>query len=182
MRLGRARCVGLGCAVFVILLVGQAFSDAVVPYEPGDTQTFQGTAAHLVNVVCLRTYDSCIFTFNIEVFPSAWKPVYSIRILKADGDPLTPVTWPIGWSVEQLPLAPVASGGSEIVIGTATDPIEPGSQRAGFSISSEYVPLVFEWYPQDEDGTLIGKASVEHLLCPVANEPGTWGAIKAMYR
>jgi hypothetical protein len=173
--------IGISAIVFLVLIAGHASSDSVIPYKPGDTQTFQGTAARLVDITCTRTYDGCIFTFDLEVFPSAWKPVYAVRFLKTDDGPISPVDWPTGWTV-QLPLALIPSEGTEIVIRTATDPIQPGSQRAGFAISGRTVPLVFKWSPQDEKGALIGKSSIESLACPVSNEPGTWGAIKAMYR
>lgn len=163
------------------MIAGHALSDPVVPYEPGDTQTFQGTAARLVNITCTRTYDGCIFTFDLEVFPSAWRPVYAVRFIKTEDGPISPVDWPTGWTV-QMPLALAPAEGNEIVIRTATDPIQPGTQRAGFAISGQTIPLVFKWSPQDETGTLIGKSSLECLMCPVSNEPGTWGAIKAMYR
>lgn len=167
--------------VLLIVIAGHALSDPVVPYEPGDTQTFQGTAARLVNFTCTRTYDGCVFTFDLEVFPSAWRPVYAVRFIKTEDGPISPVDWPTGWTV-QMPLALAPSEGNEVVIRTATDPIQPGTQRAGFAISGQTIPLVFKWSPQDETGTLIGKSSLECLMCPVSNEPGTWGAIKAMYR
>jgi hypothetical protein len=173
--------VGICSTIFLVMIAGHALSDPVIPYEPGDTQTFQGTAARLVNIRCTNTYDGCIFTFDLEVFASAWRPVYAVRFLKTDDGPISPVDWPTGWSV-QMPLALVPSEGTEIVIRTATDPIQPGSQRAGFAISGHAIPLVFKWSPEDENGALIGKSSIECLTCPVSAEPGTWGAIKAMYR
>jgi hypothetical protein len=158
-----------------------ALSNPILPYSPGETQQVPSAAARIANVTCVRTGEGYLFTFDVEVFPSCWKPVYSIRVVDVPEDAsLRPAACPSGWDAGQTQtLIPVAGG---FAFRTESNPISPGIRLSGFAVSAGLSPIVVRWYPTDQNGMLIGKASRLDLACPTGTEPGTWGSIKAIFR
>jgi len=174
-----ALCI-IPVAILFLAITPCAFSDSIVPYDPGDTQEVAAAAAGIVSVECIRTSAENIFTFDVEVFADCWKPVYSIRFEALDSIPLTAVAWPKGWRIIGAPLLGGTPGGA----GFATDsnPISPGARLSGFALSTSSAMATVSWYPADSQGVLIGKASRLMLACPTSVEPATWGSLKALFK
>jgi hypothetical protein len=153
----------------------------VVPYEDGGTDRIPSAAASIMLVGARSTYDGALFNFEIEVFDTAWEPVYSIEITVIGRTSLTAVDWPHGWTAETFPktLDPNSCG---ISFRTETDPIAPGRKLGGFSLKCDSQAALIRWHPASSSGELLGKTTRTALLCPTAAEPLTWGGLKAVFR
>ena len=153
---------------------------STVPYDEGAKEDIPSAAARLCNLRCSRVPGGCAYTFDLEVFETCWTPVYALEIEGLRDALVEPVDWPEGWTAGLAPSGLTQSG--SMVFYTVDDPILPGSVRAGFGVMSHSGGAALRWFPADEDGILIGKASRVDLSCPVGTETQSWGSIKAVYR
>jgi hypothetical protein len=158
-------------------ILGEARS---VPYDEGESDDLPSAAARLGNVRCNRVHGGCAYTFDVEVFESCWRPVYAVEIVGLQDAYVEPISWPKGWLAGTAP-ASLSEPGS-MVFYTVGDPILPGAARSGFGLVCYSGSLTLRWFPADQDGILIGKASRVDLSCPVTTEKESWGSIKAVYR
>jgi hypothetical protein len=156
------------------------WSNPVVPYDPGETSDMPSAAARIVNLASTPVPGGCRYSFDVEVFPTCWKPVYHLRIEGLAATVMDPASWPADWVAEKLP-SDVKSAGP-IVFSASAEPIQPGEILQGFALVSYSAEAAFRWYPADSEGVLIGKLTRVELGCATATEPGTWGSIKAVYR
>jgi hypothetical protein len=178
-------CILTAVALILAFLTGMsntALGDAtVVPYyDAGDKEDLPSAAARLCNLRCSQVGGGCAFTFDLEVFETCWTPVYALEICGLREDLVEPVSWPEGWKAGTIPSGLLQEG--SMVFYTTDDPILPGSVRTGFGLMCYSGGTIIRWFPADEDGILIGKASRTKLSCPVGTEPSSWGSIKALYR
>jgi len=174
-------CIGiLICALCLILGPAAGLSNPVVPYDPGQTNDMPSAAARIVNLVSSPVPGGCRYSFDIEVFPTCWKPVYHLRIESLAETVIDPASWPADWVAEKIPSGMKSDG--PIVFSAENQPILPGEILQGFALVSYSAEAAFRWYPADSEEILIGKLTRVELGCATATEPGTWGSIKAMYR
>jgi hypothetical protein len=155
-------------------------SDTVVPYDPGQTSDMPSAAARIVNLVSSPVPGGCRYSFDVEVFPTCWKPVYRLRIEGLAQTVIDPASWPADWVGEKIPSGVKSAG--PIVFSASADPIQPGEILQGFALVSYSAEAAFRWYPADSEGILIGKLTRIELGCATANQPSTWGSIKSIYR
>ena len=151
-----------------------------VPYDGGDRQEIPSAAARVCNIRSSQTPGGCAFSFDLEVFETCWAPVYALEIQGLMNAIVEPAAWPEGWKAGTAPSG--LSEESSMVFYTADDPVLPGCVRGGFVIVSYSGGAALRWFPADENGILIGKASRLEVACPVAAEGQSWGFIKALYR
>jgi hypothetical protein len=178
----------LVCAASTILAANAALSNAIlgatgtkiVPYDEGSTEDLPSAAARICGLRCSSVFGGCSYTFEIEVFETCWKPIYSIRIDELGAGLIEPLSWPSGWTAQKIPSMLHAPGTT--VFSTMTNPIEPGIILPGFAIVLYAGSITFRWYPADHEGILVGKASRIELDCTTGTESQTWGSIKAVYR
>jgi len=153
----------------------------VVPYDEGDFERIPLDAAGISPVSCHQTYRGTVFALEVEVFPTAWRPVHVIELVGLNGVSIEPVELPPGWSAEIQPGTLGASAGV-LSLYTDSDPIEPGSALGGFKVLSSRNRAAMRWYVADRSGILMGKVKRLVLTCPSATAPTTWGSVKAGYR
>jgi hypothetical protein len=167
-------------ALCIILGPVAGLSTDVVPYDPGETSDMPSAAARIVNLVSSPVPGGCRYSFDIEVFPTCWKPVYHLRIEGLASALIDPAAWPADWTAEKIPSG--MKSASLIVFSASADPIQPGETLRGFALVSYSAEATFRWYPADSDGMLVGKLTRVELGCATATEPSTWGLIKSVYR
>ena len=159
-------------------------STYVIPYEEGDEERIPSAAASLSLLECRRTYNGALYTLEVSVFETTHKPVYAIQIIGLDRASLEAVDCPAGWSSKSHPqslaAADVSSGGLSFY--TDSRPILPGSNLSGFQLRSSSNSTAVRYYALDEKDMLLGKVTRTVLSCPTGTVPGTWGAIKSLYR
>ncbi len=173
-------CIGvLICALCLILGPAAGLSNSVVPYDPGGTDDMPSAAARIINLVSSPVPGGCRYSFDIEVFPTCWKPVYHFQIDLLAASVIDPASWPADWVSERIPSTLHSTG--SIVFSTSGEPIRPGEILQGFAIISYSGEASFRWYPADDEGILIGKITRLELGCATATEASTWGSIKAIY-
>ena len=166
---------------FLLGMSNAALGDAtVVPYDEGDKEDIPSAAARLCNIRCSRTAGGCAYTFDLEVFETCWTPVYSLEVEGLMSAVIEPAACPHGWKTGTVPSGLSRSG--SLVFYTVDDPILPGGVRTGFGLVCYSGGAALRWFPADEDGILVGKASRVDLSCPVGTEPTSWGSIKSIYR
>jgi hypothetical protein len=153
----------------------------IMPYDEGDFERIPSAAAALHLLDCRQTYKGALFTFKVDVFESAWRPVYAIEIVGLNGASIEAFDCPPGWVGEVYPQKFDVNGGS-LSFHTESNPIMPGSQLSGFTVLSSANRAVVRWYATEKSGILLGKVTREVLTCSSSTQSGTWGAIKAMYR
>lgn len=153
----------------------------VIPYDEGDTGRIPAATASISLLECRGTYKGALFTFGIDVFASSWRPVYAIQIIGLGGTTIEAVDWPSGWSAKVHTQALESASGS-LSFSTDSNPIMPGTKLTGFAVLSSSNRAVIRWYPTEKTGALLGKVTRAEFECPSAAAPGTWGAIKAVYR
>ena len=170
----------LGFVILLMLAATTVMSNPMLPYDPGSTQNIPSAAARLSNISCSRSDGGYLFSFSVQVFGTAWKPVYRISIEEAGPAIMRPVGCPLGWGF--INETPNLLTRGPVSFGTSSTPIPPGEMLQGFVVSSETSPVEFRWFPGDQDGAVIGKVSKESFECPLDTDPSTWGSIKAMYR
>jgi hypothetical protein len=176
------------CLLGFILSPGPGLNDCAagttdtrpVPYDPGDTDDVPSAAARLVGVTSSPVAGGCRYSFDVEVFATCWKPVYSLQIEQLAETVVAPASWPAGWVAEQVP-STLRSAGS-IVFSTTGEPLEPAEVLRGFALVSYSAEATLRWYPADEEGVLLGKITRIELGCATATEGQTWGSIKTIYR
>jgi len=174
-------CIGvLMCTLCLILGPAAGLSNPVVPYDPGETNDMPSAAARIVNLASSPVPGGCRYSFDIEVFPTCWKPVYHLQIEGLAATVIDPASWPADWVAERMPSTLRASG--PIVFSASDEPIWPGEILQGFALVSYSGEAAFRWYPADSEGILIGKITRVEVGCATATEPSTWGSIKAIYR
>lgn len=172
-------------AVSIILAFLSGMSNAVLggttilPYDQGDKEDIPSAAARICNLRCTQVPGGCAYTFDLEVFETCWTQVYALEIEGLMDAFVEPMAWPEGWKAGTAPSGLSRAG--SMVFYTADHPILPGSVRAGFGLICYSGSVTIRWFPADEDGILIGKASRLDLSCTVGTEPGSWGSIKAIY-
>jgi len=180
-RQARVLCAGvLICALCLILGPTAGLSNSVVPYDPGGTDDVPSAAARIINLASSPVPGGCRYSFDIEVFPTCWKPVYYLKIDKLAESMLDPASWPTGWVAEQIP--PTFRSAGSLVFSTSGDPVLPGEILQGFAVVSYSGEATLRWYPADDEGILMGKITRLELGCATATESSTWGSIKAVYR
>jgi hypothetical protein len=164
-----------------LVMSNTAIGDAsVLPYDEGGKEDIPSAAARICNLRCSRVPSGYAFTFDLEVFETSWAPVYALEIEGLSDAVVEPAAWPEGWKAGTAPSSLTQPG--SMVFYTVDDPVMPGSVRYGFGIVSYSGGAALRWFPADDQGILIGKASRLDLSCPVGTEPETWGSIKALYR
>jgi hypothetical protein len=168
------------CTLCLILGPGAGFSNPVVPYDRGATSDMPSAAARIVNLYSVPVPGGCRYSFDVEVFPTCWKPVYHLRIEGLTETVIDPASWPADWVAEKTPSG-VKSAGS-ILFSASDQPIMPGEILRGFAVVSYSAEAAFRWYPADGEGILIGKLTRIELGCATATEPSSWGLIKSIYR
>ncbi len=151
-----------------------------VPYDEGDREDIPSAAARLCNLKCSLIPGGCAYAFDLEVFDTCWRPVYGLEIEGLMAALVEPVAWPEGWKAGIGPSGFTQPG--SLVFYTVDDPILPGSVMTGFGLISYSGGITLRWFPVDDDGILIGKASRVDLSCPVGTESQSWGSIKALYK
>lgn len=153
----------------------------VLPFDEGEEETIPAAVASISLVECEGTHKGVLFTFGIDVFESAWEPVYAIRIVGVGSATIEAVDWPVGWSALDYPLGEGFSPGS-VSFYTDSNPIVPGASAYGFTVLSNSNSAAIRWFATDKTGVLLGKVTRTLLECPTAAESATWGAVKAVYR
>ncbi len=134
----------------------------------------------IMNLASFPVPGGCRYSFDVEVFPTCWRAVYSIQIDQVSAAAVAPAAWPAGWVAGQVP-STLRSPGS-IVFSTSGEPVRPGEILEGFALDAYSGEATLRWYPSDDEGVLIGKITRIELGCATATEGGTWGSIKSIYR
>ena len=174
-------CIGvLICTLGLILGPAAGLSNPVVPYDPGEINDMPSAAARIVNLASSPVPGGCRYSFDIEVFPTCWKPVYRLQIEGLAATVMDPASWPVDWVAEKIPSGMKSAG--PIVFSTLDEPVRPGEVLQGFALVSYSAEAAFRWYPADSEGIRVGKITRVELGCATATEPSTWGSIKAIYR
>ena len=155
--------------------------DYVIPYEDGYGENIPSAAARLVLEGTRNAPQGALFSFGVEVFDTAWEPVYEIRIEGVDETVIEAAGWPLGWRTPAYTRA-YDDREAGVSFHTETNPIQPGASLGGFTVYSESRAACLRWYPVTESGELLGKVTRTMFACPTAVERQTWGAIKAYYR
>jgi hypothetical protein len=174
--------------IAIISIVQVGLSDDVlgasgtrtIPYDEGDREDVPSAAARISGLRCSGVHGGCCYSFDIEVFESCWKPVYSIRIEQIGPSFVEPVSWPRGWSAETVPA--LLGSPNTTVFSTVEEPIQPGTLVSGFALVSYAATASFRWFPADANGILLGRATRVDLACATESEPSSWGSIKALYK
>lgn len=175
--------------VFLMVAAGCALSKGlfgddttyVLPYDEGGTARIPAATASISLIECTDTHKGSLFTLEIDVFESSWRPVYAIEITVLEGTIMQAVECPPGWTVKAFPRA-LDAASDVLSFSTDSNPIMPGTRLNGFTVLSNTNRAAIRWYPTDKSGILLGKVTRTELACPSAVEPETWGGIKATYR
>jgi hypothetical protein len=177
-------CILTALSIILALLIGMsnaALGDAtIVPYDEGDKEGIPSAAARPCNLRCSQVSGGCAYTFDLEVFETCWMPVYGLEIESLRDALVEPVTWPEGWKAGTAPSG--LSGSGSMVFYTVDDPIMPGTIGTAFGLISYSGNVTVRWFPTDQDGILIGRASRLDLSCTVGTGNRSWGSIKALYK
>ncbi len=153
----------------------------LMPYDEGDFDRIPSATATLRLLDCRPTYKGAIFAFKVDVFESAWRPVYAIEIVGLNNTFMEVLDCPPGWTATEYPQA-LGAGGRSLSFCTESNPIVPGSHLSGFTVLSSTNRAVLRWYATEKSGILLGKVQRTVLTCPTSTLPGTWGSIKAVYK
>lgn len=153
----------------------------VIPYDEGDFERIPSAAASISLITCEQTYKGAFLTFEVDVFETAWRPVYAIEIVGLKGTYMEAIEWPPGWTAEIYPEGFDGSSGT-LSFYTESNPILPGSNLNGFTVLSSTNRAVLRWYATDKSGIMLGKATRTVFTCASATVPQTWGSVKALYR
>jgi hypothetical protein len=153
----------------------------VMPYDEGDFDRIPSAAATIHLLDCKQTYKGALFAFKVDVFESAWRPVYAIEIVGLNNTSIEAVDCPPGWAAKEYPQTFDVSGGS-LSFYTESDPIMPGSGLSGFTVLSSTNRAAVRWYATEKSGILLGKVTRTVFTCATSTQPATWGSVKAIYR
>jgi hypothetical protein len=153
----------------------------VIPYDEGDFVRYPEPAGAIHLEGCRQTYKGAYFTFKIDVFPTAWRPVYSIELTGLYDNQVDAVECPAGWTAEVHPQAYDKAPG-RVSFYTDSNPVAPGSELAGFTLLSHSNRAVLRWYATGKEGIMLGRVTRTVFVCHTATVPDTWGSIKSMYR
>jgi hypothetical protein len=178
----------LGVAVLMIA-PGSALSKGlfdgdtthVIPLDEGDFGRIPSAAAAIHLLDCRQTYKGALFTFGIDVYETAWRPVYAIEITGIHNTTIEAIDCPPGWQARDYPQK-FDVGGNGLSFYTDSNPIMPGSVLAGFMVLSSTNRAVVRWYATEKSGILLGKVTRTVFTCPSSTVPSTWGSVKALYR
>jgi len=153
----------------------------VIPLDEGDFDRIPSAAATLHLMDCKQTYKGTLFTFKVDVFESAWRPVYAVEIVGLHNTSIEAVDCPPGWAAKDCPQKFDVSEGS-LSFYTESNPIMPGSELGGFTVLSSTNRAPVRWYATEKSGILLGKVTRTVFTCASSTQSGTWGSVKAIYR
>lgn len=180
--------VALGLIMLILAPVsslskGLSDSDTmhVIPYDEGDFERIPSAAASIHLLDCEQTYKGALLRLKVDVFESAWRPVYAIEITGLNNNTIEAVDCPPGWTSEAYPGALNVPTGS-LSLYTESRPILPGSSLSGFTLLSGTNRAVLRWYTTDKSGIMLGKVTRSVLTCAASTVPKTWGSVKTIYR
>lgn len=180
--------VALGL-VIVMVAPGSVFSKGlfegdtthVIPLDEGDFGRIPCAAATIHLLDCRQTYKGALFTFKVDVFETAWRPVYAIEIFGLNNTLIEAVDCPPGWGMKDYPQK-YDVGGNSLSFYTDSNPIMPGAHLGGFTVLSSTNRAAVRWYATEKSGILLGTVTRTVFTCPASTQSGTWGSIKAIYR
>jgi hypothetical protein len=167
-------------AVCLAMSIDILAGTATIPYDEGGSKDIPSAAARVCNLSCGRVAGGCAYTFDIEVFPTCWKPIYAVELRGLLEGWAEPLSWPENWKAQTVPAGATYAG--SMVFYTRDNPIMPGTVQSGFGFISYAGGITVRWFPADEDGILVGKMTRLDLACPTGTEASSWGSIKAIYR
>ena len=153
----------------------------VIPLDEGDFGRIPSAAATISLLDCRQTHKGALFTFRIDVFETAWRPVYAIEIMGIHDTMIEAVDCPPGWGAKDYPQKTVF-GGNSLSFYTESNPSLPGSDLGGFMMLSRNNRAVVRWYATEKSGILLGTVTRAVFTCPSSTLPSTWGSIKSLYR
>jgi hypothetical protein len=153
----------------------------VIPYDEGDFERYPKPAGSIHLESCRQTYKGALFTFKLDVFTTAWRPLYSIEITPLYGNQIDVIDCPAGWIAEVYPQAYDKAPG-RVSFYTESNPIMPGSELSGFTVLSHSDRAVVRWYGTGKEGIMLGGVTRTVFVCHTGTVADTWGSIKSMYR